>query len=158
MTYIAIAIYALAIITANLLAAKFGPSVTPVNAFVLIGLDLALRNWLALKINRYQMGAMILGTGALSYLINPASGMIAVASGVAFTLAALTDWAVFNMTRGAWVKRNFAGNSAGALIDSVIFPTLAFGALMPGIVALQFAAKLAGGTMWGYIITRKAKA
>jgi uncharacterized PurR-regulated membrane protein YhhQ (DUF165 family) len=147
-----IALYAAAIIAANILVAQFGPSITPINAFFLIGLDLALRNYLALKMNRYQMAAMILGTGALSYAINPATGMIAIASGVAFTAAALADWATFNTVTGNWMKRNFAGNSVGALIDSVIFPTIAFGSLMPIIVLTQFAAKVAGGAMWGYLI------
>jgi uncharacterized PurR-regulated membrane protein YhhQ (DUF165 family) len=149
-----IGLYAAAIIAANLLVAQFGPSITPVNAFFLIGLDLALRNYLALKMNRYQMAAMILGTGALSYAINPATGMIAIASGVAFTAAALADWATFNTVTGNWIKRNFAGNSVGALIDSVVFPTIAFGALMPVIVVAQFAAKVAGGAAWGFLINK----
>ena len=149
-----ISLYAVAIIAANLLVAQFGPSITPINAFFLIGLDLALRNYLSLKMNRYQMAAMILGTGALSYAINPATGMIAIASGVAFTLAAIADWMTFNTVTGNWMKRNFAGNSVGALVDSILFPTIAFGGLMPMIVLAQFAAKVAGGSMWGYIIKR----
>lgn len=149
-----IALYAAAIIAANLLVAQFGPSITPLNAFFLIGLDLALRNYLQLKMTKPQMGLMIIGTGALSYAVNPATGMIAVASGVAFTLAALTDWLTFNTVGGRWMVRNLAGNSAGALVDSVVFPTLAFGALMPEIVALQFFAKVAGGTVWGFLINR----
>jgi len=150
-----IALYATAIIAANLLVIYFGPSITPVNAFFLIGLDLALRNYLALKMNRYQMAAMILGTGALSYAINPATEMIAIASGIAFTTAAFADWVTFNTVTGNWIKRNFAGNSVGALIDSIVFPTIAFGALMPTIVAAQFAAKVLGGTFWGFIIKKK---
>jgi uncharacterized PurR-regulated membrane protein YhhQ (DUF165 family) len=157
MTYIAIFIYAAAIVLANLSVATFGPSVTPINAFVLIGLDLALRNWLSLRMTKTSMAAMIVGTGALSYAINPASGMIAIASGVAFTLAALTDWMVFNTVAGHWLKRNFAGNSAGALVDSIVFPTLAFGSLMPTIVAAQFVAKVLGGTVWGWAINRGTK-
>ena len=150
-----IIIYALAVITANLLVAKFGPQVTPINAFFLIGLDLALRNYLSFKIKRYQMMLMIVGTGILSYLINPASGMIAIASGIAFVVASLADWATFNTVTGNWMKRNFAGNSVGALIDSLLFPTIAFGSLMPIIVVSQFVAKVAGGTMWGWLINKK---
>ena len=154
MTYLAIFIYASAIVVANLLVAEFGPSVTAANAFFLIGLDLALRNWLSLRMSKLAMFGMIIGTGLLSYLINPASGMIAIASGVAFTLASIADWATFNSATGAWLRRNFAGNSTGALVDSLIFPTLAFGVLMPEIVALQFIAKVAGGSMWGFLIQR----
>ena len=155
MKTIAIAIYSLATIVANLLVAQFGPQVTAINAFFLIGLDLALRNYLAMSMSSTAMASMIVGTGVLSYLINPASGMIAIASGVAFTAASLTDWFVFNTAKGAWLKRNFFGNSAGALVDSVIFPTIAFGGLMPMIVLSQFVAKVAGGSMWGYLIQKK---
>lgn len=155
MTYVLVGIYASAIIVANLLVAKFGPSITPLNAFFLIGLDLALRNYLQLKMSRYHMAVLIVGTGVLSYLLNPATGMIAIASGVAFTLAALADWLTFNTVTGKWMKRNFAGNSVGALVDSIVFPTIAFGALMPEIVAAQFLAKVAGGTLWGYLISKR---
>lgn len=157
MTYIATTIYALAIITANLVVAKFGPVASIYNSFFLIGLDLALRNYLALKIDAKRMALLIVGTGTLSYWINPASGMIALASGAAFTSAALVDWVTFNTATGSWVKRNLAGNSAGALVDSVVFPTLAFGALMPEIVAMQFTAKVAGGITWGYLIHKSIK-
>ncbi len=155
MTYFLIALYASAVIAANLLVAQFGPSITPINAFLLIGFDLALRNYLSFKMNKAQMTLMILGTGVLSYLLNPAAGMIAIASGVAFTLAALADWMTFNTVTGKWMKRNLAGNSVGALVDSLVFPTLAFGSLMPVIVVAQFVAKVAGGTLWGYIINRQ---
>lgn len=43
---------------------------------------------------------------------------------------------------------------AGAAVDSLIFPTLAFGALMPHIVLLQFVAKVAGGAMWAALFAR----
>lgn len=154
MTYLAISIYTMAIILANLLVAKFGPSISPINAFFLIGLDLALRNWLALRMQTWQMALMIVGTGLASYLINPATGLIAIASGVAFTAAALVDWLAFNTAVGSWARRNFVGNTSGALVDSLLFPTIAFGALMPEIVALQFVAKILGGTLWGQLISR----
>lgn len=155
MIKLAIAAYVLALVIANLTVAHFGPSVTPINAFCLIGLDLALRNFISLRLSRGNMALMILGAGLISYAVNPASGMIAVASCVAFTLASLVDWLVFNTVRGAWLRRNFAGNSAGALIDSVVFPTLAFGALMPEIIVIQFVAKVLGGTFWGLLLNRK---
>jgi uncharacterized PurR-regulated membrane protein YhhQ (DUF165 family) len=53
------------------------------------------------------------------------------------------------------MKRNLAGNSVGALIDSIVFPTIAFGSLMPLIVLAQFAAKVLGGSMWGYLLQPK---
>jgi hypothetical protein len=43
-------------------------------------------------------------------------------------------------------------NVAGAAVDSLVFPTLAFGALMPQIVIAQFLAKCVGGAIWALVI------
>ena len=80
--------YAVAMVAANLLVATFGPAISPINAFLLIGLDLTLRDWLHVRLKTWQMGGLILGTGVLTYLLNPAAGMIAVASAVSFLVAA----------------------------------------------------------------------
>ena len=154
---IALVIYASSMILANLLVSTFGPSITPINAFLLIGLDLTLRDWLHFRLKTWQMGCLIVGTGGLTYLLNPAAGMIAVASAVAFLVAALVDWAVFIRTTGSWIKRANVSNTAGAAVDSLLFPTIAFGALMPEIVALQFIAKVAGGAVWSYVLEKKLK-
>jgi uncharacterized PurR-regulated membrane protein YhhQ (DUF165 family) len=157
MLYVAIAIYAVAMTVANLLVAKFGPAVTPINAFVLIGLDLALRDWLNVRLKTQQMGALIAATGFLTYAFNQQAGIIAVASAVAFTVAAVVDWSVFVRTPGLWIKRSNVSNFAGAAVDSLVFPTIAFGALMPEIVALQFLAKVAGGAVWSFAIHKLIK-
>ncbi len=152
----AILIYAAAMTLANLSVAKFGPSITPINAFVLIGLDLALRDWLHVRLKAWQMGALIASTGLLTFALNPAAGMIAVASSVSFTAAALVDWAAFMRLRGSWLFRANGSNVAGAAVDSLLFPTIAFGALMPHIVLMQFAAKVAGGAFWAWLLNRKS--
>jgi len=149
--------YAVAMVAANLLVATFGPVISPINAFLLIGLDLTLRDWLHVRLKTWQMGGLILGTGALTYLLNPAAGMIAVASAVSFLVAALVDWAIFVKTTGSWIKRANVSNTAGAAVDSLLFPTIAFGALMPEIVALQFVAKVSGGAVWSYVLEKKLK-
>ena len=154
MLVLAILIYATAMTLANLSAAALGPSVTPVNAFVLIGLDLALRDWLHVRLKVWQMGVLIACTGLLTYVLNPAAGAIAVASSVAFTAAALADWVAFVRIRGSWLMRSNGSNIVGAAVDSLIFPTLAFGALMPSIVVAQFAAKVAGGALWAWLLSR----
>jgi uncharacterized PurR-regulated membrane protein YhhQ (DUF165 family) len=154
---LAIVIYAAAMTLANLSVAAFGPAISPVNAFVLIGLDLALRDWLHVRLRAWQMLALIVAAGALTYLLNPAAGKIAVASSAAFTAAALVDWMTFARLRGSWLMRANGSNVAGAAVDSLIFPTLAFGALMPHIVALQFVAKVAGGALWAWVLARTAQ-
>lgn len=154
--YIAIAAYAAAMTIANLTIAAFGPWVSPINAFILIGLDLALRDWLHVRLKFWQMGALIAATGALTYVLNPAAGQIAIASAVAFTAAALVDWGTFARLRGSWMLRANGSNMAGAAVDSLVFPTLAFGVLMPHIVAMQFVAKVAGGALWAWLINKVA--
>ncbi len=149
---IAIAVYAIAMTLANLSVAAFGPSVTAINAFVLIGLDLALRDWLHVRLKVWQMGALIACTGALTFILNPAAGKIAVASAVAFTAAALVDWATFTKLKGSWMVRANGSNVAGAAVDSLVFPTLAFGSIMPEIIALQWSAKVFGGAIWAMLL------
>jgi uncharacterized PurR-regulated membrane protein YhhQ (DUF165 family) len=154
MLYLAIVIYAVAMTLANLAVAQFGPAVTPINAFVLIGLDLALRDWLHVRLKMWQMGSLIGATGLLTFMLNPAAGMIAVASAAAFTAAALVDWSAFAKLPGSWIKRANVSNVAGAAVDSLVFPTIAFGALMPHIVAMQFVAKVAGGAVWSLVLRK----
>jgi uncharacterized PurR-regulated membrane protein YhhQ (DUF165 family) len=145
---LALAVYASAIIGANLLVATFGPAITPINAFVLIGLDLALRDWLHLRLSPWRMALLILATGGVSYLLNPTAGAIAVASATSFIIAALADWWVFAKLQGSWQRRANISNVCGAGVDSLLFPTLAFGVLMPEIVLAQFVAKTLGGALW----------
>lgn len=152
--YFAIVIYAAAMTLANLSVAAFGPWVSPINAFVLIGLDLALRDWIHVRLKAWQMLALIGATGLLTYILNPAAGQIAIASACAFSAAALVDWGTFARLKGSWMYRANGSNVAGAAVDSLVFPTLAFGALMPQIVAMQFVAKVAGGAIWAWVLNR----
>jgi hypothetical protein len=149
---IAIAIYALAMTAANLSIATFGPWVSPINAFLFIGLDLTLRDWLHEKLSAKQMLGLIAFSGALTYALNPSAGMIAIASAVSFTAAAVVDWTAFAKIKGSWAVRANGSNVAGAAVDSLVFPTLAFGTLMPGIIAMQFAAKVLGGAVWSALL------
>jgi queuosine precursor transporter len=152
-TRIAAVIFIAAIATANLLVAEFGPWFSPINAFVLIGLDLSLRDWLhdRWRDQLWKMGALIATAGVLSYVLNPAAGRIAVASVVAFTLAATFDALVYHrLIDRRWMVRANGSNLAGAGVDSIAFPLIAFG-WFPGLLAvmgLQFAAKVSGGFLW----------
>jgi queuosine precursor transporter len=138
MLIVAVAAYAAAIVAANLSVAAFGPAISPVNAFLFIGFDLALRDWLHIR-------------------LNPAAGIIAVASTTAFVAAAAVDWGVFAAVKGSWLKRSNTSNVAAAAVDSLVFPTLAFGALMPHIVAMQFVAKVLGGALWTWALNNARK-
>jgi uncharacterized PurR-regulated membrane protein YhhQ (DUF165 family) len=152
---IAIIAYAFAMTAANLLIVKFGVWMSPVNSFLLIGLTLVLRDWLHVRLKSWQMALLITASGAITYLLNPAAAQIAIASSTAFTLAALVDWAVFAKVTGTWFRRSNVSNVAGAAIDSVAFPTIAFGVLMPEIVLAQFASKIVGGFIWSFVLRNK---
>lgn len=165
MLYIAVLIYAAAMTVANLSIAHFGPWVSPINAFLLIGLDLALRDWLHVRLRARQMLGLIAASGALTYALNPSAQHIVIASAAAFTLAALADRQTFSRLRGTWLRRSLGSNVVGAAVDTAAFAALAFVLLAPNpkplevvaqIAALQFAAKVAGGSLWAWLLSRAA--
>lgn len=149
---IAIAIYAAAMTIANVLIGQLGPWISPVSSFFLIGLTLSLRDWLHVRMKPWQMLVLICVSGALTYLLNPALKQIAIASAASFTLAAIADWITFANISGVWLKRSNVSNTVGSAVDSIVFPTMAFGVLMPDVIAAQFAAKMMGGFVWSYAI------
>ena len=152
-------IYVFSLVVANLLVAYFGVWFSIVNAFVLIGLDLSLRDklhdlWHGDKLV-LKMGLLILVSSSISYALNSATEMIAIASFGAFALSMLGDTIAYHYLRSKnWFIRSNGSNIVGSAIDSVVFPTIAFGRLMPEIVLLQFIAKVGGGFIWSLIIRR----
>lgn len=153
----AVAAYTTAIVTANLTVAHWGPSVSIVNAFLLIGLDLVLRDYLHDRWSDHlvrNMGLLIVGAGVVSYALNQDAGRIALASSAAFMLAAVADWAVYAAAhRLPWIERSNLSNIAGSGVDSIAFPAIAFGLpLLPAIMFGQFVAKVAGGSVWSLLI------
>lgn len=156
---ILIALYLGAIVAANLLVAQFGASVTVFNAFLFIGLDLSTRDVLheRWQDNKRNMGLLILAGSALSALMNWNAAPIAFASCVAFAAAAIVDTFIYQLLKNRpRMARMNVSNIAAALVDSVIFPALAFGfPLLWTIVLGQFVAKVAGGALWAWVLNRK---
>jgi uncharacterized PurR-regulated membrane protein YhhQ (DUF165 family) len=154
-----IILYLLAIVIANLLVAQFGPSVSIINAFLFIGLDLTTRDLLH---ERWQgrnlwlkMLALIAAGSVLSYALNHNAGSIALASFVAFAGAGITDTAMYWLLGDkSRLFRINGSNVVSAGVDSLIFPLLAFGwPLLWGIVLGQFIAKTLGGFCWSLTLT-----
>lgn len=153
-----ICMYLVAIVAANLLVAYFGPSVTIINAFLFIGLDLTARDGLheAWR-NRglvWKMAALIGAGSLLSWLLNRNAGQIALASFVAFACAGIADALVYHSLgkRARMLKVN-GSNVVSAAVDSAIFPALAFGfPLLWGVMLGQFTAKVGGGFVWSLIL------
>jgi uncharacterized PurR-regulated membrane protein YhhQ (DUF165 family) len=83
--------------------------------------------------SRVVLGAIVVGA-ALSALI---SGELAIASGSAFLLSELADFAVYTpLRRRNWLGAVAASNAVGLVVDSALFLWLAFGSLefLPGQV------------------------
>lgn len=160
MNHLIVALYLTAIIAANLTVAWFGPSVIIINAFIFIGLDLTARDrlhdaWRGHGLI-WKMGALIATGGLLSYLLNQDAGRIAIASTIAFTAAALTDAGIYQLLhKHPFLIRANGSNIPGAAVDSLLFPTIAFGVFLPWIMLGQFAAKVAGGFVWSLILNKR---
>jgi hypothetical protein len=158
MTAILIVVYIVAMVTANTLVWWLGPWFSPINSFLLIGMDLTLRDVMHERLSRLQLAGVIIAGGAITWLVNPAAKHIAIASATAFVLAAAADWGVYSYLRNrTWLVRSNGSHVVGAAVDSVIFPTLAFGSFLPAIIALQFAAKVGGGAVWSFLFALVSK-
>lgn len=146
---------------ANLTTAAFGPAWSIVNAFLFIGLDLTARDklhdaWHGRGLV-WKMAVLIAVGSLLSYAINRNAGQIALASFVAFALASVADTLVYAILRrrnASYMRRINGSNVAGATVDSIVFPTFAFGGFDPLITASQFMAKVGGGFLWSLVLRR----
>lgn len=155
-----VGLYLTAIVAANLITARFGPAASVFNAFVLIALDLTGRDALHEAWHKqgllWKMTTLIAVGSILSWLLNRNAGQIALASFVAFACAGASDTLVYHVLRdkAKLVKVN-GSNIVSAAIDSLVFPTLAFGGLMPLVTLGQFAAKVTGGFIWSVLLRLK---
>lgn len=151
-----------AIVVANLSVAYFGPISTPIVGFVLIGFDLVSRDALHEKWQGKDLWVkmfLLIGVGGLiSWFLNQGAGRVAVASVIAFSLAGIFDTFVYQLLyhHSKLIKIN-GSNLVSSAIDSIAFPTIAFGAFIPWVVFGQFVAKVFGGYLWSMIIFRKGK-
>jgi len=155
-------VYLGSIVLANLLVGWFGPGVTVVNAFLLIGLDITSRDKLHDRWHGrglvLKMGLLIAAGGIISWVLNNSLAQLAIASTVAFAVSAIVDTTVYHLARNqSWFKRCNLSNLASAATDSMLFPLLAFGWPPMILVMLgQFIAKVAGGYLWSLVLKKKS--
>ena len=154
-----IVMYLTAVILANLSSAYFGPSASVVNAFLFIGLDLTARDKLHEAWHKkglpWKMGLLILSGSVLSWILNRNAGMIAVASFVAFASASVIDTIAYQfLYKYNYFTKVNGSNVVSALVDSIIFPTIAFGGFLPLITLGQFISKVFGGAVWAWLLKK----
>ena len=157
--FILISLYLSSIVAANLIITEFGPKMSIITAFIFIGLDLTLRDYLHESWYKkhlfIKMFLLILSGSFISWILNRNAEMIAIASCIAFLLAGLTDFIIYHLLikKSKLVKIN-GSNVFSSGVDSLVFPTIAFGGFMPLIVLGQFTAKVLGGFIWSLIINK----
>jgi queuosine precursor transporter len=153
-----VSLYLAAIVAANLVAARFGPTASIYNAFALIGLDLITRDRLADfgGTTRWAKMALLILTGsALSLAISLEARTVAEASALSFICAESGEALLYHFLREReWMQRANMAAWLGAAIDSLVFPSLAFGGLVWTTTFGQFTAKTAGALLWSLIIGR----
>lgn len=133
-----------------------GPCLIPVapgmmapSGVLLIGAALALRDALQEAAGRsWVIGCVVTGA-ALSLAVSPPA--LAVASAVAFLLAELADWAVYDrLRRRALWGAVLVSGLIGAALDSLLFSWLAFGVVKwaPGLIVAKLYASAALAAWW----------
>ncbi|HEY0970025.1 MAG TPA: VUT family protein [Gemmatimonadales bacterium] len=152
------------VVAANLLTAIFGKIGSIVTAFALIGATITLRDrlhdrWEGRGLT-WRLGALILTGGVLSWLVNRDAAVIAMASMTAFVASETTDTIVYQLLRHLpWLRRVNGSNLASSAVDSLVFPTLAFGGFDAVQTTAEFVAKVLGGAAWavGMLWWKKAR-
>lgn len=147
--------YLLTIVAANWAIQRFG--LVPVGFGLMApagvyfaGLAFTLRDLTQEVLGRAWCVVAIVAGALLSLTLG--DGRIALASGAAFLLSELADFAVYQPLRERrWLLAVALSNTVGALVDSAIFLGLAFGSLafLPGqVVGKSWVTLLAIGVLW----------
>lgn len=120
------------------------PGVMAPSGVLVIGAALVLRDFVHELAGRWVSLACVVGGAALSLLFSP--GALALASAAAFLFSEVADWAVYDRLRkrALW-GAVLASGLVGAIIDSVLFSSIAFGTVKwaPGLILAKLYASAA---------------
>ncbi len=158
-----VAAYIVAIVTANLIVARYGQPALVVTAAVLIPFDLVTRDvlherWKGPSLVR-NMAALILSGSVIASLMNIDAAQVALASFVAFTVAQTVNALVFEVLENKVTrfKRMNISNFVAAAIDSTVFPLVAFAVVDWRLSVAQWGTKFTCGViMTWFIVKRRA--
>lgn len=139
---------------ADLLVAHFGQWALVFTSWVLIPLDLVLRDllhdaWKSESNFLLRMSLLVMSASVMSYLINSGAGPVALASFLAFSAAGIAATIVYQvlLNKPRLVKMNVA-NAISSVIDSIVFPVVAFNGFNLALSSTQAASKFLGGLVW----------
>jgi hypothetical protein len=126
-----------------------GPDLIAPAGVYFAGLAFTFRDLAQERVGRLWIVAAIVAGALVSGLV---STKFALASGVAFLVSELLDFAVYTpLRRRNWIGAVVASNIVGLVADSIVFLTLAFGSLqyLPGqVVGKMWMTLLAAGVLW----------
>lgn len=148
----ATAVYVGSVVAANyvttrfgLVAVGFGLSATAGTYFA--GAALGVRDAIQDFGGRLFVLGAILSAAVVSYAV--ASPKIATASAAAFLLSELADLAVYSpLRKRGWVRAVVASNAVGAVVDTLLFLSLAGFGITGGV----FAGQLVGKALWATLL------
>lgn len=147
----AVAGYVGSIVAANVLTSRYElvpvwPGLLTTAGTYAAGCALLLRDVVQETAGRRAVLAAVAAGGVASWLMSSPS--LAVASTAAFLVAELADMAVYTpLRRRGWARAVLASNLVGAVLDTLLFLTLAGFPLTFGIVAGQLVGKLLWATL-----------
>lgn len=142
---------------ANLMVSWFGVWVTPFNALIIIAADMVIRDRIQFSMGFAMSLYACFMAGLVTVVIAPDAGMIALASCASVILAGVASAVTFKVRSGDFYRKAYPANISAALVDSIAFPLIAFGSVMPGVTIAQFAAKVIGATVILMILKRLSK-
>lgn len=156
-TSVLVLVYLAAIVLANLTLSLqlFGPLTIFINSFLFIGFDLLCRDLLHDRwrtgpnvLNDGRMGMLIAIGAGISYALNAHAGSIAIASFLAFYGSNMADAFAYGTSSRPRFQRSMRSNLVGAVVDSLVFPLIAFGMFSPMLTLGMITAKVVGGFVW----------
>lgn len=151
--------YLLAIVVANLSVAHFGQIALVFTGLVLIPFDFVTRDllhdrWKFRDLYK-RIGLLILSGAIITTILNADAINVAFASVVAFSAGTLCNTFLYSkMYHLDRVLRMTRSNAVTSVIDSTVFPLLAFGFIDIRITIAQILFKTAGAYAWALVVRR----
>jgi queuosine precursor transporter len=145
-----------AALSANLVVSHFGQAALPFTAFVLIPFDMVTRDvlheqWKGPRLLT-RMVALIAAGSLLTFVAAPGAGPVALASFLAFAASGTVNALVYaSLPRASRLWRMNVSNACAAVVDSVVFPFVAFATVDPALCGAQAASKFLGGLFWSVL-------
>ena len=151
----------MALVSANLAIIEFKEYAFYLVGFLLIPLDMVLRDilherWKDNNITLRMFGLILVG-GVITWLFNHDTLIVAVASVSAFTTSMTVNAGVYQLmlNTSKFVRMN-TSNFFASIADSLVFTLLFFG-FDPWIVVIQSLIKFSGGLLFTLIFKNKLK-